>query len=289
MTIAAVLHGFQCVAQHLVSTGNPVEWDSPVTFRVRKQQWQLLPDLGCPVPSPWDVAVSWSGLIWCRPPLRLPTAERSSLSVLHLNGAAQWIHLSPEARWCAIHRTEAGAPPMLRAVPVLCTILRHILGPATTLLGPDAHMVGCMPRGAAPGHPLTPPPRVPTTLVCGDFAPPHAPGAGPCPISILPHSEALLSHHLQVLVLPAVPSFAVYYTAGQLPLRFRCTLDALFPPPPTYCAPPLWTHLALVGAGSAPDHEPGHGSDTSSDSSGSHTLQGHDADSTPPETPPPSP
>jgi hypothetical protein len=104
ITVAAVLRGFQAIAIHLEGTGCAPHWHTPTTFQLGPQRWQLLPDHAVQTPTashPWAIGVTWSGLLWVRPPHRLASALRSALTAHFLNSAGSWpcallkLHLGP--------------------------------------------------------------------------------------------------------------------------------------------------------------------------------------------------
>ena len=91
----------------------------------------------------------------------------------------------------------------LNPVPILSTILYHILGGDIALAGPSAALIGQFP------HPLpisattaSTPPTPLCSLVCGAVLQPSAPGVGPCPISITAGLPPLPRPGMQTLRVP---------------------------------------------------------------------------------------
>ena len=113
ITVAAVLRGFQSIATHLEDSGRPLHWHTSTAFQLGPQRWQLLPDHAVQAPTtshPWAVGVTWSGLLWVRPPHCLPAALRTALSTTFLNSAGSWP--------CVCFASPSAPPPELDKMPV---------------------------------------------------------------------------------------------------------------------------------------------------------------------------
>ena len=186
--VVAALRGFQSVAEHLQASGQPLLWQTPTSFLLGEQRWQLMTDHTIHLTAgahPWAIGVTWSGLIWTRPPHTVPTPLRCALIVAFLQSAATWLHQPPASRWSSLtHGHSAGADHPLSPIPVLGTILQHLLPPATSVSGPQAHLVGCILRPAVPAPQPHQPPSV--SISCGTLPAVEGPQPRPCYISLLP-------------------------------------------------------------------------------------------------------
>ena len=93
----------------------------------------------------WDVAVTWSGLLWAEAPQPWPARERAALAVGYLRAVADWVVLPPPARWSRLMRArERGWPVGLsRPLAQSGTLLRYTLGETTcSVAGPRPELVG---------------------------------------------------------------------------------------------------------------------------------------------------
>ena len=52
----------------------------------------------------WDVAVTWSGLMWAVAPQPWPARERAALTLGYLRAVADWVVLQTPARWSRLMR-----------------------------------------------------------------------------------------------------------------------------------------------------------------------------------------
>ena len=75
-------------------------------------------------PTPWDVAITWSGLVWQRNGPPLAAAARRVLTTAFLTSADQWLSADTAWRWTTI--SESTDPVVdhttaIGPVPILCT------------------------------------------------------------------------------------------------------------------------------------------------------------------------
>ena len=95
----------------------------------------------------------------------------------------------------------------LAPVPILSTILHHILSSDTIVMGPSATLVGQFPH-PLPTNATSPsaPPTPHCSLVCGAVLQPSAPGVGPHPICITTGVPPLPRPGMQTLRVPCQAS-----------------------------------------------------------------------------------
>ena len=110
--------------------------------------WRLVRDDDVVVQSEsaaWDVAVTWSGLLWALAPQPWPARERAALTADYLRAVADWVVLPPPTRWSRLMRAgERGWPVGLsRPLEDAGTLLRYALGDsACSVAGPHPELVG---------------------------------------------------------------------------------------------------------------------------------------------------
>ena len=177
VVLVAALTGFRALCAQLQTRGYAVCWRDSLGATVydrtgRTTRWRLVRDEDVVVQSEsaaWDVAVTWSGLLWAMAPQPWPARERAALTSGYLRAVAAWVVLRPPARWSLADAgtllrhamgesacSVAGLRPELvgRAVPV------SVLDPADRGACPDVVLtVGALPslRGAVPEVVLAPP------------------------------------------------------------------------------------------------------------------------------------
>ena len=153
VVLAAALSGFRAVCTLLRSRGCAVCWRDSLLATVydkagRTSHWRLVRDEDVVVQSEsaaWDVAVTWSGLMWARAPQPWPARERTALTAGYLRAVADWAVLPSPARWLRTMRDGGGAWPVGLSRPVADagTPLRYAVGEsACSVAGPRPKLVG---------------------------------------------------------------------------------------------------------------------------------------------------
>ena len=74
----------------------------------RTTRWRLVLDEDVVMQSEsaaWDVAVTWSGLLWAVALQPWPARERAALTSGYLRAVAEWVVLHPPAGWSRLMRT----------------------------------------------------------------------------------------------------------------------------------------------------------------------------------------
>ena len=93
----------------------------------------------------WDVAVTWSGLLWARDPSAPSISCRAGLMAAYLHTLGEWTSVPPASRWAQLHhrgglyRPTGLAWPLANAVILLwCAMGEGIV----TVAGPLPDVVG---------------------------------------------------------------------------------------------------------------------------------------------------
>ena len=200
VVLAAAMTGCRAMCSLLQARGYAVYWRDSLGATVydkagRATHWRLVRDEDVVVQSEstaWDVAVTWSGLLWAVAPQPWPARERAALTAGCLRIVADWVVLQPPARWSRLMRAGECEWPVGLSRPLADagTLLRYAMGEsACSVAGPRPELVGCAvpvsvldpaERGACPDVVL----RVgaPPSLQCrprGGPAPSDQPGAIP--------------------------------------------------------------------------------------------------------------
>ena len=135
---AAAMTGFRAMCALLQCLGYAVCWRDSLGATIydtagRTSHWRLLRDEEVVVQTEtaaWDVAVTWSGLLWAVAPQPWPAREHAALTVACLRAVADWVVLPPPARWSRLMRagecewpvglsypiTDAGTHGLVRAI-----------------------------------------------------------------------------------------------------------------------------------------------------------------------------
>ena len=122
VVLAAALTGFRAMCALLRSRGYAVCWRNSLGATVydkarRPSHWRLARDEDVVLQSEsaaWDMAITWSGLMWSRAPQPWPACERAALMAGYQRAVADWVALPPPARWTRLMRASgSGWPPGL--------------------------------------------------------------------------------------------------------------------------------------------------------------------------------
>ena len=114
----------------------------------RTTRWRLVRDEDVVLQSEsaaWDVAVTWSGLLWAMAPQPWPARERAALTSGYLRALAEWVVLRPPARWSHLMRAGEREWPvgLPRPLADAGTLLRYAMGESTcSVAGPRPELVG---------------------------------------------------------------------------------------------------------------------------------------------------
>ena len=175
----------------------------------------------------WDVAITWSGLMWARAPLPWPARERAALMTGYLRAVADWVVLPPPARWARLMRAGGSGWPagLSRPVADTGTLLRYAMGEsACAVAGPRPELVG----HAIPVSVLDPAERgACPDVVLSVGTPPSLQGATPeVVLAPLATSRALFpGFTLQ----PFRDGLLLAFPAGAVPPSLLAALHAFFP------------------------------------------------------------
>ena len=153
VVLAAALTGFRAMCALLRSRGYAVCWRDSLGATVYDKagctsDWRLVRDEDVVVQSEstaWDVAVTWSGLLWARAPQPWPARERAALTAGYLQAVVDWVVLPPPARWSRLMRTGGSEWPVGLSRPLADagTLLRYAMGEsACSVAGPHPELVG---------------------------------------------------------------------------------------------------------------------------------------------------
>lgn len=132
LAAGAILHAFWAQALVLIRSGWRVLWKTTSLFVAmdtlgRELRWRLLSneDITPNTAPNWDVASTWSGLVWQHSGPPIPTVLRRSLITSFLSTADSWILSEPPWSWTTISDpTDPLVDPsgVIGPVPILCTI-----------------------------------------------------------------------------------------------------------------------------------------------------------------------
>ena len=138
VVLAAALTGFRAMCALLQSRGHAVCWCDSLGATVydkagHTSYWTLVRDEDVVVQSEsaeWDVAVTWSGLLWAVAPQPWPARERAALTAGYLRAVADCVVLPPSARWSRLMRAGGVGWPVGLSRPLADTgtLLRYALG-----------------------------------------------------------------------------------------------------------------------------------------------------------------
>ena len=153
VVLAAALTSFRATCALLRSRGYAVCWrdslGATVYYRAgRTTHWRLARDEDVVVKSEsaaWDVAITWSGLVWTRAPQPWPARERATLMAGYLRAMVDWVVLPPPAWWSRLMRAGGGGWPvgLSRPLAYADTLLRYAMGEsACPVAGPRPELVG---------------------------------------------------------------------------------------------------------------------------------------------------
>ena len=175
----------------------------------------------------WDVAVTWSGLLWAVAPQPWPAREHAALTAGYLRAVADWVVLPPPARWsCLMRAWEPGwRVGLSRPLANAGTVLRYTLGEcACSVAGPPPELVG---RGV-PVSVLDPAERgACPDVVFSVGAPPSLQGAVPEVVLAPPATSRALFPGFTLQPLGDGPQLA--FAAGAAPPGLLAALRAFFP------------------------------------------------------------
>ena len=93
----------------------------------------------------WDVAITWSGLMWARAPQPWPACERAALMAGYVRAIADWVVPPPPARWARLMRAGGSGWPagLSRPLADAGTLLHYGMGEsACALAGPRLELLG---------------------------------------------------------------------------------------------------------------------------------------------------
>ena len=164
VVFAAALTGFWAMCSLLRSRGYAVCWRDSLGATVydrasRSTHWRLARHKDVVLQSKsaaWDVAITWSGLMWARAPKLWPARERAPLMAEYLRAVAKLggaFHRP--ARWTRLMRAGGSGWPVAVTRPLANAgaLLRYAMGEsACAIAGTRPELVGC----AVPGFPAGP-------------------------------------------------------------------------------------------------------------------------------------
>ena len=93
----------------------------------------------------WDVAVTWSGLLWATAPQPWPSRGRAALMAGYIRAVADCVLLPPPGRFSRLLRAGGSGWPvgLSRAPTGAGTLLRYAMGEsACSVAGPHHELVG---------------------------------------------------------------------------------------------------------------------------------------------------
>ena len=153
MVLAVALTGFRAMCAVLRSRGYAVCWHDSLGAAVydkagRNSHWMRVRDEDVVVQSEsaaWDVAITWSGLMWARAPQPWPARERAALTAGYLRAVVDWVVLPPPARWSRLIRASGSGWPVGLSRPLADAgaLLRYAMGEsACAVARPRPELVG---------------------------------------------------------------------------------------------------------------------------------------------------
>ena len=235
VVLAAALTGFRALCAQLQTRGYAVCWRDALGATVygrtgRTTRWRLVRDEDVVVQSEsaaWDVAITWSGLLWVMAPQPWPARERAALTSGYLRAVAAWVVLRPPARWSHLMRAGEREWPLGLPRPLADagTLLRYAMGEsACSVAGPRPELEG----RAVPVSVLNPADRgaCPDVVLTGG-ALPSLRGAVPEVVLAPPTSSRALFPGSTIQPLGEGPLLA--FPAGAAPPGLLEALGAFFP------------------------------------------------------------
>ena len=141
LVLAAALTGFRAACALLRSQGYAVCWHDTLGAMVYDRAgctayWRLARDKDVVVQSEsaaWDVAITWSGLVWARAPQPWPARDRADLMAGYLRAVADWMVLPPSAWWSRLMCAGGSGWPVGQSRPLADAgnLLRYAMGEST--------------------------------------------------------------------------------------------------------------------------------------------------------------
>ena len=235
VVLAAALTGFRAICALLRSRGYAVCWRDSLGTTVydkadRTSHWRLVRDEDVVLQSEsaaWEVAITWSGLMWTRAPQPWPARERAALMAGYLQAVGDGVVHPPPARWSRLMRAGRSKWPVGLSRPLadVGTLLRYAMGEsACAVAGPRPELVG----RAVPVSVLDPAERraCPHVILSGG-TPPSLRGTTPEVVLAPPATSRALFPGFTLQPLGDGPLLA--FPAGAAPPGLLAALQAFFP------------------------------------------------------------
>lgn len=132
LAAGAVLRAFRSTALALLRRGWSLLWRTTTCFEAglagkTALAWHLVNDFevsNSATSCQWDVAVTWSGLVWCRQVGTVTLSTRQDLTVGFLWQADEWLGADAGWRWETLaNPTDPALDPLrvIGSVPILCS------------------------------------------------------------------------------------------------------------------------------------------------------------------------